>query len=119
MEGPFILPAGGWAILELLGHRREVGLVEITSLDEGGTEPLLRVETPRWNLHGERIDPRVTYLGPAAIYAITPVNEAEAIAELEPWVTCGEPVNAPDAPDDATCGLRKGHSGDHDQDIPF
>jgi hypothetical protein len=112
-------PAIGWAILELLGHRREVGY-----LDEWNVAGVrfLRLETPVFNEEGLEHKPgRVVLFSTAAIYAITPSTERAVHDEIAPWVDCGEPVavqvEGSDEPQPQPCSLRRGHDGEHDPDL--
>jgi hypothetical protein len=61
----------GWAILELLGHRRLGGLVKTTSL---GGAPTFRIDIPGDD--GESTSTQ--YYAASALYALTPVTEEVA-----------------------------------------
>ena len=62
----------GWAILELMGHRRLAG--HLTEAQIGGTT-FLRLDIPARDGQG---DVATQYYAPAAVYAITPTGEATA-----------------------------------------
>lgn len=117
-------PAIGWAVLELLGHRRELGYVD--EWDVAGVR-FLRLATPTFDDDGEIVlgADRVVLFSTAAIYAITPSNQEAIFGELRPWVDCGVPVavqvEGSDEPQAQPCQLRRGHDGDHDPDdgLPF
>lgn len=63
----------GWAILELMGHRRLAG--QVSEVEIAGSK-MLRIETPGPN-------PVTQFYSSAAIYCLTPTTEevARAIAE--------------------------------------
>lgn len=129
-------PPVGWAVLELLGHRREVGY--LSEVDVAG-RTFLRLATPVWKDATEDWAPegRTLLISTAAIYAITPTTEQAIREEIMPWIACGERIGDPgwghteikeaarppvhEAPQ--LCGLRRGHDGDHDPDpladLPF
>lgn len=66
----------GWAIVELMGHRQTAGKVhEITMAGSA----MLRIDTPGAN--GEIVASQI--YGGAAIYCLTPCDEATARAALE------------------------------------
>jgi len=65
-----------WAIVELFGHNVIAG--EITSVSIAGTE-MLRVDVPAV----DGADAFTKFYGGAAIYAITPVDEATAQVAVE------------------------------------
>lgn len=72
----------GWAILELMGHRRLAGFVSEATI---GGASLLRIDVPHAELPAVASGPawRATqYYSPAAIYCITPTTEdlARAVA---------------------------------------
>lgn len=112
-------PAIGWAVLELLGHRRELGYLD--EWEVAGVR-FLRLETPLFDDEGRRVLPgRIVLISTAAIYAITPTTDEAVLDECEPWVECAEPVpvqveGSPE-PAKAFCSLRRGHDGDHDPDL--
>jgi hypothetical protein len=65
-----------WALVELMGHSRIVGKLTEANLAGGA---FLRVDVP-----GEEWRPAITkFYSPSAVYAITPVTEAEAKAMIE------------------------------------
>lgn len=66
-------PLIGWAILELMGHRRLAGYV--TEQDVAG-HGFLRIDVPG----DERVPPVTQFYSPSAVYAITPTSEAFAHA---------------------------------------
>lgn len=57
----------GWAILELMGHRKRPGLVEEVEIAGG---KMLRVD-----IHGEGDDVVTEFYGASAIYCLRPVAE--------------------------------------------
>ena len=61
----------GWAIVELMGHRQTAG--RIAEVDMAGSR-LLRIDTP--GTDGETVASQ--FYGGAAIYCITPCDEATA-----------------------------------------
>lgn len=78
--GPLMIPTAepappiGWAIVELLGHRRLAGYVSTEPIAD---VPFLRIATPTGTPEGG--DPyTVTLVPPASIYAITPATEETA-----------------------------------------
>lgn len=126
-------PPIGWAILELLGHRREVGHL---SEEEVAGRTFLRLATPLWDDERqdwppsiEGADPahRVIFISTGAIYAITPTTEQAVRDEIAPWIECKEPVavqvEGTDEPEARPCTLRRGHGGNHADDdladLPF
>jgi hypothetical protein len=68
----------GWAILELMGHRRLGGHVRVTEL---GGAPLFRIDVPT----PDGKDFATQFHSPAAVYCLTPTTEetARAIAKRE------------------------------------
>ncbi len=77
-----------WALVELMGHQRIAG--RVTEAEIGGCK-FIRVDVPSV---ADR-QPLTKYLGPASIYAITPIAEETATrlaARIEP-----EPITAWDA----------------------
>ena len=107
-------PPIGWAVIELLGHRREVGHL---SEEEIADARFLRLATPTYDQSGDETGATIAFYSTAAVYAITPTSERAVRDELAPWVRCAEPIE----PDNAPCALRRGHDGDHDPDdgLPF
>jgi hypothetical protein len=75
----------GWAILELMGHRRLGGLISEATIAGAG---FLRIDIP----HPQHLDAMAAtqFVAPASVYAITPTTEeiARAIASRAP-----EPVS--------------------------
>lgn len=66
----------GWAIVELMGHRQTAGLVrEVTMAGNA----MMRIDTP--GVNGEIVASQI--YGGAAIYCLTPCDEATARAALE------------------------------------
>jgi hypothetical protein len=65
----------GWAILELMGHRRIAGIVSEATVAGGA---FIRIDTPA----SEDTAGATQFYSPAAIYAITPTTEeiARAVA---------------------------------------
>lgn len=63
----------GWAILELMGHRRLGGMVTETQIAGAG---FLRIDIPA----EEGALPITQFCAPTSVYAITPVTEAMARA---------------------------------------
>jgi hypothetical protein len=109
-----LLPVIGWAVVELLGHRREIGYLSVESIADA---KFLRLETPGL----DDADPTIRFFSTAAVYAITPTTERAVITEVEsrrPWVLCGERFDAPGYPEGDTCDLRRGHDGAH-EGLPF
>ena len=96
----------GWAIVEMMGHRSEIGYV---TTEHYGTAAMFRVDTPPLTstvrvlehpeyalVQGDRMwcppgstverqsaDARSCLISPAAVYAINPCTEEAAIAALE------------------------------------
>jgi len=66
----------GWAIVELMGHRQTAGLVR--DAQQAGTT-LLRIDTP--GPDGPTV--ATQFYGGAAIYSLTPCDEAAARKMLE------------------------------------
>ncbi len=67
----------GWAILELMGHRRLGGFVTETELAGHG---VLRLDVPRplpW-LEGEGPWAATQFYAPSALYCLTPTSEEAA-----------------------------------------
>jgi hypothetical protein len=63
-------PFEGWAILELMGHRRLAGYVQAQEIAGAG---MLRIDVP-----GEDGPIATQFYSPAAVYCITPTTEAIA-----------------------------------------
>ena len=62
-----------WALVELMGHQRIAG--RVTEAQIGGAK-FVRVDVPA----SDGLQPLTKYLGPASIYAITPITEDTAVA---------------------------------------
>jgi hypothetical protein len=95
----------GWAVVELLGHRR-LG-ANVSEVEVAGTK-MLRLDIPT--------DPPVTqFVGGGAIYAITPTSEEIATGVARYNVR--PPVNRWELPaGSASAGPR---DGDEDDDDPY
>jgi hypothetical protein len=65
-------PFEGWAILELMGHRRLAGYVQAQEIAGAG---MLRIDVP-----GDDGPIATQFYAPAAVYCITPTTEAMARA---------------------------------------
>jgi hypothetical protein len=72
-------PFAGWAILELMGHRRLAGYVREVELAGAG---VLRLDVPDPTLQGVPVDPldpqhwtATQFYSPAALYCLTPTTE--------------------------------------------
>jgi hypothetical protein len=78
-----------WALVELFGHQRIVGLVSECSLSGGA---FMRVDVPECN--GRSAFTR--FYGPAAIFSINPISEAVARGLIERYRN--EPVSRFDLP---------------------
>lgn len=65
----------GWAILELMGHRKPAGMVSEVTLAGGA---FIRIDVP-----GEKGPTATQFYSPAAVYCITPTTEnlARAFAQ--------------------------------------
>lgn len=73
----------GWAVLELLGHRRHVGRVQTVTL--AGT-PMIRVLALEWDAEAKAHKEREHFYAPSALYGFTPCTEDEAHAAVKPTV---------------------------------
>ena len=62
----------GWAILELMGHRRRAGQVSEVEL---ASAKLLRLDIPAVDDEGAAIPALTEFYGGAAIYCLTPCAE--------------------------------------------
>lgn len=93
-----MIAPGTWAVVELMGHRQEVG--RISEAEAAGCK-FLRVDTPRG----------VRFYSGSAIYAITPTTEESCRArfgwlfddpagELEPVSSLAGLVDEPDFDDE-------------------
>jgi len=69
-------PAPYWAVVEIFGHRRHVGIV--CEAEQFGTK-LLRIDVP--GTVAETIEATFFY-GGASIFGITPITEERGLAEL-------------------------------------
>lgn len=77
-----------WALLELFGHQRICGRISTQMV---GAAALIRVDVPDLTKAGKVVRKGFTrFYGPAAIYSLTPVDEA-AVRQLLPMIS-GEPV---------------------------
>lgn len=65
--------AEGWAIVELMGHRRVAGYVRETTV---AGAPMLRVDVPAPTKEGK--DRQTQFYAPSSIYALTPTTEETA-----------------------------------------
>lgn len=74
----------GWAILELMGHRRVAGFL---SIQEIGNTGFLRIDIPAT----EQRAAMTKFYAPAAIYAITPTTEE--MARRVAAIVAPEPVS--------------------------
>lgn len=85
----------GWAIVELLGHRRLAGMVTETTIAGAG---MLRVDIPDVpaNSWSPAIPTYTQYVAPSSLYALTPCSEAVAKAAAASART--SPVVALDIP---------------------
>lgn len=62
----------GWALVEVMGHKRFAGRVtEHTVAGQG----FIRVDVPEVERDGERCEPFTKLIGPGSIYSITPLSE--------------------------------------------
>jgi hypothetical protein len=72
-----------WALVELFGHQRIVGMVTVDPIDFPG---LIRVDVPDLLKNGEVERPGFTrYFGKSALYSVTPISE-QSVRELLPHV---------------------------------
>lgn len=64
----------GWAILELMGHRRLAGLISEQTI---GGAAFVRIDVPKGEKPADGVDENVAtqFYAPAAVYCITPVTE--------------------------------------------
>jgi len=63
-----------WALVELFGHQRVVGLVTVDPPEFPG---MIRVDVPDLLKNGEVKRPGFTrYIGRSALYGVTPIDEA-------------------------------------------
>lgn len=79
-----------WALVELFGHQRIVGMVTVEPAEFPG---MVRVDVPDLIKAGAVARPGFTrYIGKAALYGVTPISEA-AVREMLPY-TDGRPARA-------------------------
>ena len=72
-----------WALVELFGHQRIVGMVTVDPIDFPG---MIRVDVPDLLKNGEVERAGFTrYFGKAALYSVTPISE-QSVRELLPHV---------------------------------
>lgn len=67
-------PFEGWAVLELMGHRRLVGYVRETTLAGAG---VLRIDVLN-TVGGGSAEPATQFYPPSALYCLTPCTEEAA-----------------------------------------
>lgn len=67
----------GWAIMELLGHRRLAGFVTVVEL--AGT-PMFRLDVSGEVYAGEETGQATQFIGAGSLYALTPTTEETARA---------------------------------------
>lgn len=67
-----------WAILELMGHQREVGLVREITFAGAGFIQVVIPQDPEESVWRQRL------FSPAAIYAINPCLKEEALSRMFP-----------------------------------
>jgi hypothetical protein len=94
----------GWAIVEIMGHRRLAGSVREVTIAGG---PFLRID-----IASE--PPATQYYGAGALFSVTPTTEEEARKVMKPWgpVHRYELASANDDDDDGD------ENGDDDDDMP-
>jgi len=72
-----------WALVELFGHQRIVGMVTVDPIDFPG---MVRVDVPDLLKNGEVERAGFTrYFGKSALYSVTPISE-QSVRELLPHV---------------------------------
>lgn len=72
-----------WALVELFGHQRIVGMVTVEPVEFPG---MIRVDVPDLLKNGEVARPGFTrYIGRSALYGVTPISE-EAVRNMLPHV---------------------------------
>lgn len=77
-----------WALVELFGHQRIVGLVTVDPIDFPG---MIRVDVPNLVKEGVIVRQGFTrYLGRGALYAVSPITQESAM-ELLPHID-GKPA---------------------------
>ena len=88
--------AGLWGIVEIMGHRTRAGLLSDATI---GGATMLRVEHPSLADHtGD--EPLTEYYAPAAIFAIRPCSQDQAIAAARWWTGIDGPPALPAALDE-------------------
>lgn len=65
----------GWAILELMGHRRLAGHVSEVQIAGAG---FIRLDIPEAQEDGETYPAMTQFYSPASVYALTPATEETA-----------------------------------------
>ena len=81
-------PLKSWALVELFGHQRIVGLVTVDPVDFPG---MIRVDVPNLTKDGAVVREGFTrYFGRGALYGVSPITEKSAM-ELLPHVD-GKPA---------------------------
>lgn len=73
----------GWAMLELLGHRRHFGRVTTVTL---GGAPMIHIVALEWDTGAKATKEREHYYAPSALYGLTPCTEEEARAAVKPTI---------------------------------
>ncbi len=72
-----------WALCEMFGHQRIVGMVTVDPIDFPG---MVRVDVPDLLKDGNIERPGFTrYFGKSALYSVTPISE-EGVRELLPHI---------------------------------
>ena len=94
----------GWAILELMGHRRLAGYLRAVELAGAG---MLRIDVP-----GDDAAVATQFYSPAAVYCVTPTTEA--IARSVAKQSRPEPVHRWEVPPAKT--LSEASAGDEPDD---
>lgn len=67
----------GWALVEIMGHKRFAGRVSEQVIAGHG---FVRVDVPEVERDGEKVEAFTKMFGPSSIYGITPVSETVARA---------------------------------------
>ena len=101
----------GWAILELLGHRRLAGYVTVVEL---AGQPMLRLDVPGQVYGGEETGKATQFVGAGSIYALTPTTEE--IARAVALKDRPAPVHAWELPQRALPAGPSKHTHDFDAD---
>jgi hypothetical protein len=74
----------GWAVLELMGHRRHVGYVQEAAMFDS---TMLSIDVLSYDIETEEFSQRRQYYGGSSVYCLTPVTEDEARAAVKPsWL---------------------------------